>query len=204
MCLDNYVPTDRACQEISRDSSCNASRTVEQPVHTDPSLRRHIEQHYVDTQNIICLSFGHRISPRPGIKERTQLAQSIGAEQRAPGPEGDHQVGHDDVGPLGRHRSHASLESRVRDAVSAPVIQDGKGLEALPSQRMEWVGDGKKSCRGILTVCTPRLSPRGAWRTAWATSRRTSSPGRNSSTSAPCSPPPDRRASCRERVYSSV
>jgi len=46
--------------------------------------------------------------------------------------------------------------TRIRDAVTAPVVAHREQIEALPSQRMEGVGDGKNLRAMFVTIWAPR------------------------------------------------
>lgn len=97
--------------------------------------------------------------PRKGVNFKTNF--TIDRSDARPAP--DHQGGHDAT-PV--HSTGIAIargfRPRLRDAVPAPVVQDGEGLERLPSQRMERVDDGEDSCRQILRVCTASFSPRAS------------------------------------------
>jgi hypothetical protein len=100
------------------------------------------------------------------------LAQPIDPKEGAAGADCDYKVRLHNIGPLDRQRAQPPLRACIGHAVAAPVVAHRQQIEALPSQRMERMGDRKDLRAMFVTICNARFTPRGAWNQVWATSKR--------------------------------
>jgi hypothetical protein len=62
------------------------------------------------------------------------------------------------ISPLQWQRSQPPLRAHIGNAISTPVVANGKDLEALSLEGMERVCDGEKFCAMTRTVCNARFS----------------------------------------------
>ena len=88
---------------------------------------------------------------------------------------GDYEVGLDNVSPFDRKCAQPPFGACVQHAVSAPVVANGKQIERLAAQRMEWMGDGENLRAVLVTICNARSTPKARSSGRSATFARTSS-----------------------------
>jgi hypothetical protein len=84
----------------------------------------------------------------------------ISPEKGAAGADSDYEVRLKNIRPLDGQRAEPPAGTGIRHAVSAPVVANGKQIERLAAQRMEWMGDGENLRAVLVTICNARSTPK--------------------------------------------
>lgn len=85
----------------------------------------------VDTQHIIYLTSPGVLLIGLLVNQPTKLAQHIGSEQGASGPDSYHEIRLADICPFDWQRPQPSLDIQIGHAVSTPVIAHNNNFETL-------------------------------------------------------------------------
>jgi hypothetical protein len=102
--------------------------------------------------------------PKALVDALAKFAQIIGSEAGLAGADRHNKVRLQNIRPLDRKRSQSALGAGVRHAVATPVVAHREQIKRLPTQRMEWVSDGKNLCAVLVTICNARSTPKPRWK----------------------------------------
>ena len=98
---------------------------------------------YQDTPHRICLTLCGAPPGHSFVDQPPQLAQQVGAEERAASADRDHRIGHPGIRPFDRQRAQPSGRVQIRHTVPTPVVTHSQDFEGLPLQWMERMRDSE-------------------------------------------------------------